>query len=354
MALGRVGETPFARVLGVMVAMAEAPSSVSGQDYRVRLEAFEGPLDLLLYLVKRHEIDLHDIPVAQLTDQYMAQLEGIDALDVDRAGEFLVMASTLLQTKSAVLLPRPEEAEGGDEDESAESADPRYELVQQLLAYKRYKDAAEALETRYASWSQRAPAQAAVGEKEQSPDEAPKRDLELDDVNVFDLYQTFTRLLESVGTRNAGHEVVDDETPLSVHVERLASRIAEEGSLSLEGALSGGVNRAEMIGVFLAILELARQRRLRIHQDEPGGPVELALRPEAERPEPDEAPDWRDPETGEVVYDWPDEESKRRYERRLARQRQAGGKPEPADHADEAESVPDEEADDEGDADDPA
>jgi segregation and condensation protein A len=129
------------------------------QDYRVQLDAYAGPLDLLLYLVKRHEIDLNDIPVAELTEQYLNHLKVIQEIDVELAGEFLVMAATLLEVKSQMLVPQV--TEDGEEAPATDSiedpTDPRYELVQQLLAYKRFKDAAIDLEERQREWEARLP-----------------------------------------------------------------------------------------------------------------------------------------------------------------------------------------------------
>jgi len=127
-------------------------------DYRVELEAYSGPMDLLLYLVRKHEIDLNDIPIAKLTEQYMAHLERLREMDFELAGEFLVMAATLLEIKSQMLTPQPtaegEQAEGSA-DNALSSLDPRYELVQQLLAYKRFKDLAGELESRQHEWARR-------------------------------------------------------------------------------------------------------------------------------------------------------------------------------------------------------
>src|SRR5262245_24598788 len=124
------------------------------EDYQITLDTFRGPLDLLLYLIRRAEVDIHDIPIAQITDQYLAFLKQLDDIDIDVAGEFLVMAATLIEIKSRTIAPAPKNGEGDEagEMESAlgagESADPRYELVQQLLAYQKYRIASDELEAR--------------------------------------------------------------------------------------------------------------------------------------------------------------------------------------------------------------
>lgn len=299
-------------------------------DYRIQLDAYAGPLDLLLHLVKRNEIDLHDIPIAELTEQYLAHLQLLQDLDMDQAGEFLVMAATLLEIKSQMIVPRPEEAEEDEAGEGEESSDevgdptdPRYELVQQLLAYKRYKDAASQLEQRQEDWAARfavRPIDRAKPDKDES--EAELREIELEDVNVFELCEAFGRLLSSIG-EFSGHSVTDDDTPIGLHAEDIADRLQREGPMTLR-RICEGRNRAEVIGLFLAMLELVRDKRVAVVQDESeiGRDVRLELMPEKSAEETagdDEATDWRDPETGEMQYDWPDERARRRFERRQQR-----------------------------------
>jgi segregation and condensation protein A len=297
--------------------------------YRVELDAYAGPLDLLLYLVKRHEIDLSDVPVAELTQQYLRHLEVIKAIDVDRAGEFLVMAATLLEIKSQMLVPRPEgegDAAGGDGERPDQAIDPRFELVQQLLAYKRFKDAAIALEKREHEWARRYAAHPVKVPRQQAsagpddPDNAEPIELDLEDVHVLDLCEAFARMLESIGQHKLEHQVTYDDTPISLHAADIYDRLVRDGAMSLQKMFEGRHTRSEMVGLFLATLELVRQRKVRVVQDEAavGGDIRLEARPEHEQTDtPDDAPrDWRNPETGEVEYDWPDERSRRRAERR--------------------------------------
>ena len=352
-----------------------APDPAPRGEYRVRLDAYAGPLDLLLYLVKRHEIDLHDIPMATLTGQYLEHLRVIEQLpgqfDVDTAGEFLVMAATLVEVKSQMLMPRLRDGGGGDDAAEGEGAkdaaegldlDPRFELVQQLLAYKRYKDASLALGARQAEWDARYPAEASAprrdpattqagGEAEAGGfgDAAKPFELDLEDVNIMDLCAAFGRMLDSIGF-TGDHEVTYDDTPISLHAEDIADRLARDGGgeagpgLTLGELFVGRSSRSELIGLFLATLELVRQRRVKVMQDEaaPGesGGIRLYLRPEADRETPtDESPaDWTDPGTGEVVYDWPSERDRRRAERRAqlratyAEKREAGEEVDDADN----------------------
>ena len=309
--------------------------------HRVQLDAYAGPMDLLLYLVKRHEIDLHDIPMAELVEQYLAHLRVIETIDVESAGEFLVMAATLVEIKSRMIMPPALRGDDAPEDEQGDAAetlgdsgvDPRFELVQQLLAYKRFKDAALALEERAESWDARFPASAKFGQAAAEPDpeatDAPPADLDLEDVNVLDLCAAFGRVMEGIG-HLGNHKVTYDDTPISLHADDIADRLARDGgprkSMTLR-ALFTGRHRDEMIGLFLATLELVRQRKVKVMRgEEAGNPdqIELQLQPEddwldPEHIEPEHAPDWTDPETGEVVYAWPDEDAKRRAERRQRR-----------------------------------
>lgn len=322
------------------------------QDYRVQLDAYAGPLDLLLYLVKRHEIDLNDIPVAELTEQYLNHLKVIQEIDVELAGEFLVMAATLLEVKSQMLVPQvTEEGEETATDSIEDPADPRYELVQQLLAYKRFKDAAIDLEERQREWEARFPAHptARPAEKKPAPDEAENAEqveIDLEDANIMDLCEAFGRILDSIGHKPQV-EVTYDDTPISLHADDIADRLKRDGPMTLQKVFEGRKGRGELVGLFLAVLELVRTRRVRVEQDRADSEIKLALRPEADYIDPAnpgahpgagadaEATDWRDPETGEIQYDWPDEASRLRAERRAARRANRTGRDEADDPDDE-------------------
>ncbi len=318
------------------------------QDYRVELDSYSGPLDLLLYLVRRHEIDLHDIPIAQLTEQYIQHIKLMQQIDVEMAGEFLVMAATLLEIKSATLLPKP--TIDPDEPEEAENPlDPRYELVQQLLAYKRFKDAAASLEDRRRLWEQHYPYQPVRSiflqpDADPDADEPQAIEIDLEDVSVMDLCEAYTRVLESVGKQPAFHEIVYDDTPIALHAEDIVDRLTREGAMSLQKMFVGRESRSEKIGLFLAVLELVRQSKITFHQDD-NNQIRLEIRPTEDTPEDtppdsDAPPRWRDPETGKVQYDWPDEETRLRAERRAhLRAARAEGKEE------ESEGLEDDEQD---------
>lgn len=310
--------------------------------YRVQLDAYAGPLDLLLYLVKRHEIDLNDIPIARLTEQYLEHLKLLERIDVDNAGEFLLMAATLLEIKSQMLVPQvmqPDENAEQQEIDELPATDPRYELVQQLLAYKRYKDAAIALEQRHDDWTQRfaaaardssrppaahnAQPEADPADYKDDPTQTPDADnatpveIDMEDVHILDLCEAFARILDSIGQAKV-HEVTYDDTPVSLHAEDIRDRLQREGPMTLKAMFEGRTSRSEMIGLFLATLELVRQRIVKVVQQQISGDIRLELRPESEQQEDDQtqATDWRDPQTGQMQYDWPDEQSRERAEKR--------------------------------------
>jgi segregation and condensation protein A len=253
-------------------------------DYRVELDVYNGPLDLLLYLLKRDELDIYDIPIAQITDSYMSyvhQLKNLHekhGLDINVAGEFLVMAATLMEIKSAMLLPKPP-PEPGSTSSVAELTDPRRELVKQLLEYKRFKDAAGLLEQRRQEQSRkfaRHPAWDEVAADEEPP-------VDLDEVQIWDLLSAFTRLLSEIGTRPKNvHEVVDDDTPIDLHAADIEDLLRRQRKLTLRGLFFGRTSRSEMIGVFLALLELVRQKKILVTQALPQDDVEIEAAPPAQ------------------------------------------------------------------------
>jgi segregation and condensation protein A len=268
-------------------------------EYQVRLDAFEGPLDLLLYLIRKSEVDLHDIPVGQITHQYLAFLEGaggVAALDVETAGEFLVMAATLMEIKSRMLMPaqRREEGDGaGEEGRAPEpAADPRAELVRQLMEYKKYRDAAMALESRQQQWEKRFAAAPAYAAAAPAPPADENEAVELEDLTLLDLVAAFTKIIETVDFARVGeHRVLDDETPIHVHAEDLLTRLKRDGGSDRAmyfTEIFRGRSRSECIGLFLAMLELIRYGKLRATQQD-RGPIRIALREESEQLAPEAA-----------------------------------------------------------------
>ncbi len=269
-------------------------------DYKVRLEQFEGPLDLLLHLIRRAELDVTEISIASITDQYLQHLRHIERVDVEAAGEFLVTAATLLEVKSRLVSPAPTEdgATGAGAAALARRAEeepenPAADLIRQLLAYKAYRDAAEALDERRLAWERRYPVS-------EAPSDATAfdaflstvNDLDIEDLQVQDLVEAFQRILESVSFDRLGsHSVTYDDTPIELHAADILDRLARERSASGSAALTlravfTGRSRGEMIGLFLATLELVRQRRLKVVQDEVSGEVSLERLEEEPAPEP--------------------------------------------------------------------
>lgn len=247
-------------------------------DYRVELDSYSGPLDLLLYLVRQHEIDLHNIPIAQLTEQYLEHLKLIQHIDVELVGEFLVMATTLLEIKSASLLPKSvSDADGSGSLTIGQQADPRHTLVQQLLAYKRFKDAAGQLEHRRHQWALRYPFIQVNGDTA-TTDHAQPIDFDLEDTHVLDLCEAYNQVLESVGqNRPTSHEVIYDDTPIALHAEDILDRLGREGPMNLQNMFVGRGSRSEKIGLFLATLELVRQSRILLVQNDLNQQIQLTL-----------------------------------------------------------------------------
>jgi segregation and condensation protein A len=242
-------------------------------DYQVELDKFRGPLDLLLYLVKRDEVDVLDIPIAHIAEQFKQYLEVLRTIDVERAGDFLVMASTLMEIKSKMLLPRPAE-------EAEPQEDPRRELVRQLIQYKRFKEAAALLE----EWAERQSRRLA-----RQPASAPAaRAPLLKPVELWDLVSAFGRLMRETLTLQP-QAVVVDHTPLHVYMEQVVERLRREGRLAFSALFDPPHTRARLVGLFLAILELTKARRIVPEQAEVFGEIWVSLAEEASGPHP--APD---------------------------------------------------------------
>jgi segregation and condensation protein A len=235
-------------------------------DYLVELESFHGPLDLLLYLVKHHEVDVCDLPIAQITEQFLEYLNLIKLIDVDWAGEFLVMAATLTEIKSKMVLPRFEE-------EAEEEADPRLELVRQLVEYKKFKDAAALLEAQAEKQLARVPRQAAEAPATLSPDQQPLRHVEL-----WDLVSAFGRLMRETKALEP-QQIVLDDTPLHVHMERLLELLASRPRMSFTEVFVPPHTRGRLLGMFLAILELMKANQVIAEQPEPFGEIWVSLAP---------------------------------------------------------------------------
>jgi segregation and condensation protein A len=247
------------------VTVPEGMESVLPDDApQVHLPQFDGPLDLVLYLIRREKIDIDDIPIAPITRQYMAYLDVMQELNLDVAGEFFVMAATLIHIKSKMLVPiEPTEAEG-DED----FVDPREELVRRLLEFQRYKDAAGILhqqaQIRAAQWTR--------------PDTVlPRFDdagEEMLEAGLYDLIAAFRELLERRKVLVA-HEVEDEGPPVELRMQELVAMIREGESLEFLELFAALDTKAEMITTFLALLELVRLKRVRVYQRGMFGPIRV-------------------------------------------------------------------------------
>ena len=236
-------------------------------EYRIQTDVYNGPLDLLLYLIKRDEVDIYDIPVSRVTEQYCQYVELLKVIDPNVAGDFLVMATVLMEIKSRMLLPRQVTEDGEPEDLS----DPRLELVHQLLEYKKFKDASFEMQRAAGLQAQRWPRSPARVKQEQPTE------VDLDDVQIWDLVAAFNKIMVAIGAGQTTHDVVFDDTPISLHATDILDRLQTEGSELTFEEIFAGHTRVEMIGLFLALLELMRQSRVRVSQDSGDGVVRVTL-----------------------------------------------------------------------------
>jgi len=243
-------------------------------DYRVNLDIFAGPLDLLLYLVRKEEVDIYDIPIAKITDQYIGYIEMLKQLDIDLAGDFLVMAATLMQIKSAMLLPtaEPDELQGDD------LAGPRAELIRQLLEYKKFKDAANLLNAAADEQKERFPRPSTIIEQLR-PDAEPAIDIE--QVSVWDLLEAFDSIVKATGA-NLDISHIKDDTPIDLYQIEILHRLQTEGPMVFERIFEAKASRIVMVGLFLAFLELIRDKLVWVEQ--PKSSTQLYLRALTDEP----------------------------------------------------------------------
>ena len=231
--------------------------------YHVKLEIFEGPMDLLLHLIKKHELDIYDIPIAPITRQYLEYLDLMKSLDMEIAGDFLVMASTLTHIKSKMLLPPPE-----NPDDDDEGADPRAELIRRLLEYKRFKDAAASLEQRENDWSK-----VYTRETEVTPELPPDDQPLLFDFHLFDLLAALKDVLNRVP--DAGIEITAEAVSITDKIATILARLESVDSLLFADLFDGSTTKAHIIATFMALLELMKNRIVRAVQIEQFGAIRL-------------------------------------------------------------------------------
>lgn len=238
-------------------------------DFRVELDIFRGPLDLLLYLVRRREVELAEISVAAITDQYLGYLSILAEIDVNAVGDFIAVASLLVELKSQQALPQAEDTEPLIEDD-------RRDLVERLLAYKRYRDAASVLEERSRQWQRRYPRLAG----DPAPLERNTADAPIHEVELWDLVSAFGRIMRDTEASKPS-SIIYDETPIAVYMERIHAQVRHMGRLSFAELFEPGMHKSTLVGIFLAVLELVRHGRVRVEQDRLFGEIHLLDRREA-------------------------------------------------------------------------
>jgi len=250
---------------------ADAPRT-AGDAFRIALPNFEGPLDLLLHLLKEHRLDIFDIPIALVTDKYLEHLERMREINLDIAGEFLVMAATLAHLKSRMLLPRQEAAQQVDavvEQQQEDAGDPRAELVLRLLEYQKYKDAAEQLSKQDILdrdvFPRRVPLEAVP---------IPEEEVGLQEFSVLKLIESLDRVLERLAPKPQ-HEVVREHVSLSDSILELAERLRAEGNCTFESLFDEQHTRQQIVITFLALLEMVKRRLIKVSQETPLGEILL-------------------------------------------------------------------------------
>ena len=236
------------------------------EDYPVRVTAFEGPLDLLLHLIKKHELSVYDIPIALVTQQYLDYLELMEELNLDIAGEFLVMAATLIHIKSRMLLPRPDPTQEDPEE------DPREALMRRLLEHQKFKAAAELLHEREiqrsAQWLR------PDGRVTEVLGEVPEPEV---DVDLFSLMAAFRQVLDRV--RHRPRVILPPEQiPLETRIAQLLERLSETQACGFEDLFADVQTRAGLIVTFLALLEMIRLKLVRVFQQGTLGPIRVYRR----------------------------------------------------------------------------
>ena len=243
--------------------------------FKVATDVFSGPMDLLLFLVKRQEVDIAEVPIAVIATEFIASLEVLEALAIDQVGEFVELASVLLEIKARALVPRPEETE-----EPVELV--REDLVQRLLEYKQYRDAAVLLEDRARRWDLRFGRVTA----DVPTVRGQAAEVSIGDVHVWDLVGAMSRVMRKREKRRP-RQIVHDDTPIETHMERIEGLVTGRGKVAFSELFEEAMPRSRLVGMFLAILELVRRHRLAARQD--GLFDEIWLEPPPVVPQPSPA-----------------------------------------------------------------
>ena len=233
-------------------------------DYKVKLEVFEGPLDLLLYLIKQDEIDIYDVSLERITRQYLEYLQAFKELNIQLAGEFIVMAANLIYWKSRSLLPVDQQPP----EEDAEEDDPRWDLIRQLIEYKKFKEVATELHLRQLK-------QERIFAREGSSGSVLQEPLRLEEVGIFQLINAFQTVLKRIEARQDAQEIFAERFSVSEKIELILQRVANNDRLRFSDLFGDAVSRVEVVVTFLALLELIRLRQLRALQKDMFEEIEI-------------------------------------------------------------------------------
>jgi len=299
-----------------------APAAELDLGYQVSIEAFSGPMDLLLYLVRQAQVDIADIPITTIADQFVATIAGWSSIDLDTAGDFILMAATLLEIKSRLVAPPREASDDGDSDDDTLDLDPRAGLIQQLLAYRRFKEATILLDQLEGD-AIRCCVRILREAIPEDPDEADGLTLDnADPVALFDAFEVIQARIAGLGPRT----VVYDDVPMEARMATVASSVQAAGATTLRALWQPLGHRVQRAGMLIAVLECTRQRLVTIDQLEQFGEITLRFRPEDQRAIAESPPDevaeptrkrrrrpplvtFQAPETTEIDDDLPDEEA---------------------------------------------
>jgi len=233
-------------------------------DYKVKLEVFEGPLDLLLYLIKQDEIDIYDISIERITRQYLEYLQTFKELNIELAGEFIVMAANLIYLKSRSLLPIDQQPPA----EEAEEDDPRWDLIRQLVEYKKFKEAAVNLHLREVE-------QETIFARESSP-MLSENPLRLEEVGIFQLINAFQSVIKRIEARQEVQEIFGERFSVSEKIDAILRRVAAGATVRFSDLFGAIVSRVEVVVTFLALLELIRLKQVRATQKNVFAEIEIA------------------------------------------------------------------------------
>ena len=238
-------------------------------DYKVQLEIFEGPLDLLLYLIKKDEIDIQDISIERITKQYLAYIETFKILNIDLASEFIVMAANLMYIKSRTLLPRSEQPP----EEDVEEEDPRWELIRQLIEYKKFKDAAGILARKAAEQEDYF-----VSHTDRKPETVAEDGPQIAEISIFDLIRAFQNVLKRFEEAHDLGDIIDDRFTVSDKIEFILTELQPGQRMGFQTFFASASTKSEVIVTFLAVLELMKMNQLMVLQDHLLGNIEIERR----------------------------------------------------------------------------